>query len=279
MDATSDDRIFQRTRPSLVDSDAIYCTGEEQMRISSFNSLAGVELHLEARFMASNGQLVPIRQRHVPNTDRSLATQLVPLGDGWLSNVQIRATTGAPARGQCYVFVEIVRGTAGALQPLGALLADYVTDVQRIAWPGSPIRSSTEGRGFMRSFTGTNPAANVEFSETVPTGARWRLVALSVALVTDANVANRVPTLIVDDGALTYLESSVGGNLVASTTYQITASAFGVANAFTPLAQGIPLPPDLILLAGHRMRSTTLNRQVGDDYGAPQLYVEEWIAG
>jgi len=30
-------------------------------------------------------------------------------------------------------------------------------------------------------------------------------------------------------------------------------------------------------LPGYRIRTSTLNRQAGDDYGAPQLFVEEWI--
>ena len=36
---------------------------------------------------------------------------------------------------------------------------------------------------------------------------------------------------------------------------------------------------DLILLAGHRIRTSTSSLQAGDDWGAPQLLVEEWLEG
>lgn len=270
---------FSRTRPLLVDGDAIYVTGEDSLRVSSFNSLAGVVLAVEGRFTRMDGVVVPFVERHVPNTDRSVNTTLITLGEGFLGNLQIRATTGAPQRGQCYVFVEVVRGRLGALQPAAAVLGEYVTDVQRVAFPGSPIRSSTDGRGFMRLVVGGDPIAGAECSDTVPTGARWRLVSYSVALVTSAVVANRFPVFTVDDGATVYHASSVGAACVASTTYRVTASAFGVANAQTPLAFGVALPADLIAPAGHRLRTATTALDAGDNYGAPQILVEEWIAG
>ena len=48
---------------------------------------------------------------------------------------------------------------------------------------------------------------NTEWSETVPTGARWQLLALMVTLATDANVANRFPALAIDDGALVVFQA------------------------------------------------------------------------
>jgi hypothetical protein len=274
-----DDRIFTRARPGADDGSAIYCTGEESLRVSSFNSAAGVELQLEARFLAANGVFQPTIHRHVPLTTRALQTTILALGDGWLSNLQVRATAGTPQRGQCYVHVELIRGNAGAVQPLGTLLAEYVTDVQRVAWPGSLLRSSVEGRGFMRSFAGTDPGAGVEISEVVPAGARWRPVSASFVLVTSAVVANRFPIVTLDDGVNTYAASSVAAAITASTTARISAGAYGTANSATPLGNVLPLPPDVLMPAGHRIRTATTGLDVGDNYGPPQLLVEEWIAG
>jgi hypothetical protein len=90
------------------------------------------------------------------------------------------------------------------------LLQGYVTDTSRLSFPGSPIRSSIEGPGVLRSITGTNPAANAEISETVPTNARWRVHAIRFTLVTDANVANREVALTLDDGAAVFARSPPG---------------------------------------------------------------------
>jgi len=266
-------------RPALVDAAALYVTGEDHLRVTSFNGLAGAELVVEGRFVECAGRLVPFSERHVPASDRTAATTLVTLGEGWLCNLQVRASAGAPLQGQTFVVVELVRGRTGAIQPLACLLEGYVTATQRLAWPGSPIRASIEGRGFLRSFTGTDPAAGAEISETVPAGARWRLVAMSMPFITDATVVNRFPTLVIDDGANAYHESSVGAAAVASTTYRLTAGAFGVATAVTPLAYLIPTPADLLIPAGHRIRTATTGMVAGDNYGAPQMLVEEWIAG
>ena len=48
------------------------------------------------------------------------------------------------------------------------------------------------GEGYIRTVTGTDPAAGAEVSETVPTNAFWRLRMFSAVLVADANAANRV---------------------------------------------------------------------------------------
>jgi hypothetical protein len=274
-----DYRIFQRTRPSLTDGDAIYVTGEECLRVTSFNGLAGVILAIEGRVTRVDGVVVPFVETHTPNTNRTALSTLITLPEGFLGNVQVRASTGAPGQGQCFVLVELVRGRLQALQPLGTLIGGYVTDVQRRVWPGALVGSSIDGRGFLRSFTGTDPAAGVEISETVPTGARWRLVSMSFTFTTDATVANRFPVITLDDGALVYCSSSVGAAVTATQAARISAGAFGTVNTATVTGFLIPLPPDVILPAGHRIRTATVSFQAGDNYAAPQLLVEEWIAG
>ena len=265
------------TRPSLFGAPALYLTGEESLRVTSFGSVAGVELAVRSRYLDVEGQLIPSSDRHVPHSDRSVASTIHPLGRGWLVGVQVYATVGPPRIGQVFVVVELVRGDGAAATPLQPLFSGYVTATQRLGWPGSPLHSSTEGRGVLRSITGTNPAAGVEVSETVPTDARWHVLAFAVTLVTSAAAANRELSLTFDDGATVFARVPSGYTHIASLTRLYSAYIGAVRNAAAQdTTQTFPLP-DLHLQGGYRIATATTNKQAGDDYGAPQLLVEEWI--
>jgi hypothetical protein len=124
--------------------------------------------------------------------------------------------------------------------------------------------------------TGTDPAANTEVSETVPANGRWRVLAMRVSLVTDATVANREVSLQFDDGTTAFFAAAANANQAASLTRQYsvgTAGERGAAATATDIL--IPAPSDVVLLAGHRVRTSTTNRQAGDNFGAPTLLVQE----
>src|ERR1700752_975129 len=143
--------------PRLAAGAALYVTGEDRLRLRSFNSAAGVTLNLEARTLRVDGSVSPTVQPHTPNTNRTEATTEIALADGWLQNVNVRATAGAPRRGQCFVIVDLVRGQAGGVTPIGVVLQGYVKDTTGLAWPGSPIADSADGPGVILSLAGTDP--------------------------------------------------------------------------------------------------------------------------
>lgn len=254
-----------------------YCTGEEAIRISSFGSVAGVELALRTRFLRKDGWLIPTNDRHVPSANRTIVTSETPLSDGWLIGCELHAVVGSPRRGQVFVVVDLIRGVGAGATVLQTLAQGYVTDTSRLSYPSSPIDASVSGNGVLRSITGTNPAANTEVSETVPTNARWRLVGVDLTLVADANVANRDIALVFDDGANIFTRVAV---VQAVTAGQTAILSFGRnvqrGVGSVNIVLNAPLP-DLQLQGGFRFRTVTSNRQVGDDYSAPQYLVEEWI--
>jgi hypothetical protein len=266
------------TAPALTLA-GLWVTGEDRLRLTTFNSAAGVTLAIEGRaFLAEHG-LRAFAERHVPTTDRTSTSTSFAIGEGWLLDVQIRASSGTPRRGQCLAILELVRGgEGGAVQPLTVLVHGYITDTQRRAWPGSPREFSTEGPGVIQSITGTDPAAGVEISETVPTNARWRFLAARFVLVTNATVANRSVTWNADDGAaLFYTGASHDVQAASQTLTYCAGPGFVAARAPAALNVEIPVPVHLVLAGGFRLRTVTGNLQAGDNYGAPQLLVEEWI--
>lgn len=125
--------------------------------------------------------------------------------------------------------------------------------------------------------TGTDPAANTEISETIPSGQVWRLRAFAVTLVADANAANRVTTLIFKDASANeVLRLVVGTNITANQTVRIQAGTF--ASAPSDVAGTVvylKLPEDFVLGSGWTITTSTASKQAGDNYGAPIMIVDK----
>lgn len=262
---------------AFIDAPGLYLTGEDNLRLTTFGALASAEVALEGRILDKNGCVIPIAERQVPNSNYTAKTTIHGLSEGLLTNVQLRVSVGTAVRGHVFAILELIRGNLQAVQPLGTLIQGYLTSSGRLAWPGSPIVGSSEGPGRLRSVVGTDPAAGVEISETIATGTRARLRSFAYTLVASAVVANRTPVLTIDDGANILFEA---GNNVAQTATQTVKyrAAVGVPlTTFGALSYLLPLPSDLELPAGSRIRTVTGAIDVGDNYSAPVYTLEEWI--
>jgi hypothetical protein len=250
----------------------------DNLQIVSANSLTGVALAIHGRRLTAQGQIEPFAFVHTPNTDRSTRTENYKLGAGALLNLTIFATSGSPSIGQTYVSARIIRGLAGPIIVLGTLLGGYVTAVQHLAYPGSPIQSSIEGGGYYRIITGTDPATGVRWSETVPTGARWRLVALRVGLTTGAGGPTRIPSIVYRSGGVNYFRSisSIGfGASAGGTAYW--AAGMPLATAVSTFDAINGLPDGAILLAGTSIVDETSGFQPVDDFSGLIYAVQEWL--
>jgi hypothetical protein len=272
------DRLLSHASAALVGG-GLYLTGDDNLRITTIGALANAVLAIEGRLVTPEGVAIPFAERHVPSSTYTSTSQVLPIAEGILTHLQVRATSGSALRGHVFAVVEVVRGGSSNAQPLGTILQGYVTATQRLAWPGSLMESSTAGVGRVRSITGTNPAAGVEISETVPAGVRWRLLSLWFTLTTSAVVANRTPRIVIDDGATEYYRAGSGFQQTASGTavYEASAAPTTAATGGGPNMFGIPY--NHVLAAGHRFRTSTVALDAGDDYSAPQYLVEEWLEG
>lgn len=276
MPATNTDALIARTDRALAAA-AMLVTRDTNLRIESFNSLAGVTLTIVARMIATGDEPSIAVYTHTPNTDRTIKTSDFVLPEGWLLSLMVYASAGAPRRGQCFVRASLIEGFTGATINTATLLQGYVQDTTARAWPGSPIEASCDGAGYVRTIVGTNPAAGLEISETVPTNARWELRTFIAQLVASAAAANRRPTLLFDDGANVFWRVNSNVNQVAGET-SIYQAAIGAPFAtLDARVYALPLPARLPLMGGYRVRSSTAAIDVGDDYAAPIYEVEEWI--
>lgn len=256
---------------------AVYLGPADSLAIVSWNSLSTVtQLTLSGRFLNLEGEMIDFSERHVPNTDRSLAASNFRLGEGWLLSLQL-VSNSTPIVGQTFVRVATTRGAGQAGTALMTLMQGYCGALQALSWPLSPIVNTISGRGVIRSITGTDPAAGAEILEVVPTGARWRPIALAVSLVTDATVTNRSPELFFSDGTLAFYSCDPPAVQTASLNRFYNGSCGGERLAAIAENPQWNIPNELILLAGFKIRTNTLNLQAGDNWAAPQMLVEEWL--
>lgn len=131
----------------------------------------------------------------------------------------------------------------------------------------------------LKTLLGTNPAANAEISETVPTGKHWLLYAVTAQLVQGLTQTPQ-PILIIDDGTNVLFESfGASAAQSASTTARYTWAPGLELSALvgsTPDIHALaPLPAGLLLPPGYRIRTNTLGKGANTDWGAPILYIAE----
>jgi hypothetical protein len=125
-----------------------------------------------------------------------------------------------------------------------------------------PVGGGTEdgGRGRSRRRGGV--------SDAVPAGKVWRLIAVLLTLVTDANVANRRVHLTLDDGATVFFRRGSNATQAASLTqnYEFAARCAGSRGARPVRRRSAS---DDRSAAGARIKTVTVNKQAGDNYAAP----------
>jgi len=176
-------------------------------------------------------------------------------------------------RGGCYVRV--------SLQAEGVLIArlcqGYVTDSGSPSYPNGKNENSLEGPGQIRSITGTNPAAGAQISETVPTGALWKVRGIIATLVTSATTSNRRGQFHFTDGTNILFKSSAIMQTASKTVTYGTASGMGFEDVTATEGFMLALPNDVKLPAGFVITTNPHGFQANDNWGTPQLLVEEWI--
>lgn len=185
--------------------------------------------------------------------------------------------TGNSPPGRVYAQVMVRMGGA-TLYPL---ITGYLFSGLNLSWPvGRNAEAFLDGPGYPHSLLGTDPAANVEISETVPTNAYWDLESIRCTLVCDANVADRTVNLIIDDGANVLYTLPAGAVITANETKTcIWVKDWARAEAAFDAADEIrtPLPHDLLLPQAYRVRTSTTNLQATDNFAAPRLKLREWL--
>jgi hypothetical protein len=260
----------------------VYIQRDDILMVNVFTGTAQGTFTIRGRLLRPDGVIIPIAETFTPVVNRSGQPFKFILGEGFLLTLTVQVGAASSSGTPAYVIAWISHTETPVLTGLDyfdILLAGYVGAQTTVSFPTFPGARSTDGQGFLRPVLGVDPAAGVEISETVPVGARWRLIAFTANLVTSAVVGNRRVALLHDDGVNVYARSFATTNIVASTNVFITW-ADGYPNAAnSDNQQEAPLPVQDKLSGGFRLRTSTVGLDPGDNWGQPLYLVEEWIEG
>ena len=250
---------------------------QDELRIGVTTGIASIVVGVAGILRNDNGEDSAFNMVIAATSDRVETVLSNNIGAGHILHCQASIISGANVDRGVYVNARIVRESGATDQPQFTLFSGYIDGGHQPSFPYGRNSAPLEGPGRLRSITGTNPAAGVEISETVPAGAKWKLRGIRAALVTDATVATRVARLLITDGANTTILIPPSATQTASLTREYNGLDAALYPTTSAAQLAWTLPSEVMLEAGSTITTSTTAIVAGDDWGAPQLLVEEWL--
>lgn len=262
----------------LIDPFPFVLTGADQLRVKAVTSAGSMTITVCARVLSRKSEV----RRHVftvaPANDYLVHTFDFPIGDGYLLDVNARASaTGVPGT-DTWCGLELIVGLSGEKQQVTTLAQGYITPNAPIFGPYGTWQTPLSGPGNIRSVLVSNPAAGADWSQAVTTGARWLVTSLRAIFTASAAAANRVIHIGFNDAVNQYYDNVVATAITAGQAAQIIAAA-GVQASFsaTSLEAVLPLPTPALMSGSFHVFSSTNNIQAADQWSAIVLNVIEWL--
>lgn len=251
---------------------------DDRIYVAAYSSVASLHVVFQGYFRKLNGDIIQFSQSVAPTSDRAVSSATVTVGEGFLISLVAFLASGNANRGQCYVRARVQRSTGTPQVILANLIGGYVTDEYQPSFPYGKIESSLDGAGFVSFKEGTDPAAQTETDDTVPTGARWRVMFYGFEFTADANTGDRRVALLVGEAlnAGIWLPSNATQTANQVWYYSWVAGAANYVNTDLKTAVS-PLPVPCLLRAGSHLSTATVNLKAGDNIALVRIQVEEWI--
>jgi hypothetical protein len=200
------------------------------------------------------------------------------LGEGFLlSATCVNSTLIVNEPNRYFSTLVIQRDTPESGSNHWQLFSDSITGSHFPTWPYGRNIMSHDAAPRLRSITGTTPGAGLELLESVPSNARWRFLYATAILTTSATVANRFPTILLDDGINLFYRWNSGAAIPASAAIRIVFAPVNLAGASDLSINTIFIPDNLFMSQGYRFRTVTTALQAGDQWSSLQYLVQEWI--
>lgn len=133
-------------------------------------------------------------------------------------------------------------------------------------------------QGRLRVVTVANPGAGLDVAIVQDARVRWKVLALRLLYVADANVANRAVELVFTVGGLEVMRIGATTPHVAGLT---RIHQWYMSDRASPQSgstvQNEHIPIGLLINNGTTISTDTGNIQVGDQISDVRMMVEEWI--
>lgn len=256
----------------------LYVRPEDTLLIYLAGSAASIAaVQMNYRLLLPDGSLQVGTQEYSPIFNRAGNRFILPLTEGYLVNLAVRVT-GSCRRGQCFVSITLQRGLLFPGNTNKLLCMGYVSSDSPISWPEPTIVNALDGMGALFSNTVGAPGPGTEWSQTVPIGARWRIVSTRSIFTTSVAVALRAPRVQITDALNNVLyQACIVGTIPASTAASITMSDTGAYTPGDALSFTIPMPVNMTLLQGWTIRTLTQNMQAADQWSSIFQLIEEYL--
>lgn len=255
----------------------VYVTQDDSLHVVTYCSQTNVQVTIAFRILRKDGVVIRTPQVIVPRNDRVRRDDFFPLTEGFLLSVDVSTSTPSILRGQCWVDIDISQGSSSQAVDYQSILSDYLTTGASIGFPGARQISSVEGPGVpVNALFTLVPATGATVA--VPSGARWLLRQIAFEYVAGGAVATRVPIITIVTSSDNTVQAAPVAGQTSGTTVLYTAGSWGSVSTAFASAMPIPLPDNILLLAGDSMNIVVNNQQAGDTAPVPGVVrVEEWL--
>lgn len=255
-----------------------YIGVDDVLQVTGWADNSSNPLQIQVRILEPNGRISSLPLSFNPTASRAATTKQFPLVEGFLLSLDI--TSQGPTRtGQwTYATAGLVKASAATSIIFKTFCAGYVGVNSGLAYPETAFQRPTDGSGVTKSITGAVPAAGADISDTVPVFTRWRLISMRATLTTAITVANRLVSVTLDDGANIFTQTPSNFTQAASIVniYNLFDSAPYLNVPFNTETLA-PLPSNVFLGPGFRIRTSTAGIQATDQWSAAQYLVQEWL--
>ena len=249
----------------------------DRLFVEVFSSVASLVVIFSGYFRRADGEVIEYAVQVNPTSDRASTSNLHFFGPGFLLSCTAHLQSGNANRGQCYVRARVQRSTGTPLVVLHQILGGYLTDDYSPSFPFGKVEGPLEGPGALISYALDDPAAGANFASSVPTGARWRVIAFRCALTADVNAANRnVLARFLEETNVAVISTS--GTAITATQVVTLLFGFGyVEHTDTITLTQQRALPNLYLPEAASIELLVVGIQAGDQLSNINIYVEEWI--
>lgn len=163
---------------------------------------------------------------------------------------------------------------------LHQLVGGFLETQKALTWPSTNGMDMVPGRGEIETMLSANPAAGAEATIEVPVNEMWRIRAISIQLVTDANVADRRVHFTVNTSVAPSINFFGSADQTAGQTRNYTAAIFGhIPDELDDDDILLPLPTELWVEGGFDIATETTNLQATDNFGIMSVHIERFWTG
>jgi len=273
------------SRPPLVDVSGeratppgiVYISRDDKLYVRSSSASGAPAVILSGRLLGADGVIREFRFDVTLGANFNIATRELGLAEGFLLSVAATLETTTVLANEALVEVGIVRGRLADRHIVHVLFRDFLSTGFASGWPPGRIAPVLEWPGAIRAAGGVDPAAGVEFSITIGADRVQMVRCLRITLVTDVTAVSRQVALEFVIGGAVVWRSEFFDAQTASLTRAYNWAVGGEFGAAARNAEYVGYIPEIYLAATDVVRTSTLNLQVGDDYGGGAHLLHSWF--